>query len=193
MKKVFLIGLGLLIVLSYFSYGHVKELNNKPVIVVTFTILEDFTKQVAGDLADVRCITAIGSEVHEWELPPRNFVDLEQADIVFYNGYNTEQWMRQVRAVIRKDVQVIPVAELSEYPPMPIITGGLAGDPDPHIWMDPKGAQAYVEVIRDALIELDPINASDYIANAAKYLVELESLDLEIKEIISNLPVEKKF
>ena len=40
MKKVFLIGLGLLIVLSYFSYGHVKELNNKPVIVVTFTILE---------------------------------------------------------------------------------------------------------------------------------------------------------
>ena len=64
---------------------------------MTFSVLGDLVKKVAGDDANVTVLTPINAEVHEWELTPDNFAALEDADIVFYNGYQLEQWMRQHR------------------------------------------------------------------------------------------------
>ncbi len=157
--------------------------SSTPTVVVTFTILEDFAWNICGPNGDVRGITPIYAEIHEWELTPRNFMDLEEADIIFYNGLNVEQWMGQVRAVANADI--IPVGQVCGYPTIPIITGDYAGDPDPHIWMDVKGAISYVEVMRDAIIELDPDNSGMYEQNAAEYIASLEKLHEELLSEVS--------
>ncbi len=60
------------------------ELQNPPIeIAVTFSVLGDLVKKVAGDDANVTVLTPINAEVHEWELTPDNFAALEDADIVF--------------------------------------------------------------------------------------------------------------
>ena len=56
------------------------------------------------------------------------------------------------------------------------------GEYDPHIWLDPKRAIEQVENIRDGLIAADPEGASEYTANAAAFIAELEALDTEITE-----------
>lgn len=164
------------------------ERTDRPVVTTTFTILEDFALHVAGDHAEVRNLTPAGAEVHEYELRPQDFVNLEEADIVFYNGFDIEQWVRQVREVAPDNVDVIAVAEHADVETIPIQLGEYEGRPDPHVWMDPRRAIGYVRVIRDELSALDPESADSYERNAAEYIAELEELEAELNEMLSVIP-----
>ncbi|TVQ25016.1 MAG: ABC transporter substrate-binding protein, partial [Leptolyngbya sp. DLM2.Bin15] len=56
------------------------------------------------------------------------------------------------------------------------------GEYNPHIWLDPKRAIQQVENIRDGLIAVDPDGETDYTANAAAYIEQLQALDAEFTE-----------
>ncbi len=169
--------------------GNINQINAEEfTIITTFTILEDFVSEITGEKDDVRVICPPGAEIHEWELIPSNFVDLEQADIVFYNGLNVEQWMEQVKAVAGSEVPVIAVGEKCNYPTQPIITGDYAGEPDPHIWMDVKGAISYVKTIKEYLIKHNPDNSEIYQKNTSQYIDELKNLETKLIEIMAEIP-----
>lgn len=157
-------------------------------VAVTFSVLGDLVTRVAGEDANVSVLTPIGAEVHEWELTPSNFAALETADLVFYNGYQLEQWMPQVEAVVLNDTPLVPVAETSGYQTQSIVTGDLAGDTDPHLWMDPRAAVAYVRVIADELAKALPEDAEDFQERGSAITEELNALHDELKERLSNIP-----
>ncbi len=161
-------------------------------VAATFTILADLVEQVGGDRVAVSSLTPVDAEVHEWELQPRNFRDLERADLVLYNGYGLEQWMRQVRATTGDDVPVVAVAERSGHDTLPIRIGDFQGDPDPHLWMDPRAVEGYVEAIRDALIEVDPDGEAAYRDNADAYQEALQALFAELTEKLEAVPEEHR-
>ncbi|MCG5541037.1 MULTISPECIES: metal ABC transporter solute-binding protein, Zn/Mn family [unclassified Halorhodospira] len=184
-----LLGLAAALVLIPWSAAAAEQLR----VAATFTILADLVEQVGGERVTVSSLTPVDAEVHEWELQPSNFRDLERADLVFYNGYDLEQWMRQVRATAGDGVPVIAVAERSGHATLPIRTGDFEGDPDPHLWMDPRAVEGYVDAIRDALIELDPEGKNVYRDNAAAYRDELEALYEELKERLEAVPEGRRF
>ncbi|WP_290786137.1 zinc ABC transporter substrate-binding protein [Halomonas sp.] len=160
--------------------------------VTTFSILGDLVKQVAGDDAKVDTLTPAGAEVHEWELIPSNFMALEDADLVFFNGYNLEQWIGQVRATVGSDVPVIALAEESGYATQPIVTGELAGDPDPHLWMDPRAAAEYVRVIAERLAEARPAAAENFTARGDALRQSLHDLHAELLESMATIPDDRR-
>ena len=162
-------------------------------VAVTFTVLGDLVEQVAGDDAEVSQLTPINAEVHDWELTPGNFAAIERADIIFYNGYQLEQWMGQVESAARDGVPLVGVAKASGYPTRGIVTGELSGDIDPHLWMDPRAASAYVEVVADALTEARPTSADGFNSRAEVLQEELEMLHDEITETLSAIPDEQRF
>lgn len=162
-------------------------------IAVTFSVLGDVVKQVAGDAAEVAVLTPVNAEVHEWELVPSNFAHLERADIVFYNGYQLEQWMGQVEATIRDGVPMVPVAESSGYPTEPIVTGELSGDIDPHLWMDPHAVAAYAEVIADALADADPNHAQAFEQRAEAFQASLDTLYDDMTAALAPIAPEQRF
>ncbi len=190
--KIIVVSVFLFLVSVGLVQGSPAASNQPLTIVISFTILQDFAQNVVGPSGDVRVLSQIGAEVHEWELTPRNFMDLEQADILFYNGLNVEQWMGQVRATVRAGVPIIAVGEECTFPTRPIVTGDYAGYPDPHIWMDPFGAIAYVEVIRDALMEHDPVNADRYRKNADTYIDSLHTLHQQLQDTLETIPEENR-
>ncbi len=169
-----------------------RSASDRPIIVTTFTILQDLVQTVVGDVAEVRTITPIGGEVHEWELIPSNFAAIEDAELIFYNGFGLEEWMRQVRATARPGVAIVAVAENSGYPTLPIRIGELEGRPDPHLWMSPTAAMAYVEVIRDALSEWRPDQAEDFVARATAAITHLAELQEEVRELLAPIPREQR-
>lgn len=162
-------------------------------IAVTFSVLGDVVEQVAGDAAEVAVLTPVNAEVHEWELVPSNFADLERADIVFYNGYQLEQWMGQVEATVRDGVSVVPVAEASGYPTESIEIGELSGDIDPHLWMDPRAVAAYAEVIADTLAEADPSQAQAYEQRAEALAKSLDDLYVDMTATLASIAPEQRF
>ncbi len=164
----------------------------QPRVVTTFTILTDLVEQVAGDRVEVRTLAPTGAEVHEWELKPDNFRALERADLVFYNGYGLEQWMRQVRATVPDGVQVVAVAEDSGHETIPIRIGDFEGDPDPHLWMDPRAVDGYVAAIANALKELDPDHADTYAERAERYRERLAGLHEDLAEELAAIPESRR-
>ncbi|AVI63315.1 metal ABC transporter substrate-binding protein [Halomonas sp. GFAJ-1] len=173
--------------------AEVADLYEAPInVAVTFSVLGDLVKQVAGDDAHVSVLTPVNAEVHEWELTPDNFAALEEADLVFYNGYQLEQWMRQVEATVSDNVPIIAVAEASDYPTQSIITGEMEGDVDPHLWMDPRAAAAYVNVIASSMGELLPHQAEAILERALSLEEQLHDLHVELQETLEAIPDEHR-
>ncbi|PMR73901.1 metal ABC transporter solute-binding protein, Zn/Mn family [Billgrantia endophytica] len=172
--------------------GGVNAAAASPKVVATFSILGDLVAQVGGRDIQLVTLTPAGAEVHEWELTPNNFIALEDADLVFYNGYQLEQWMRQVYATVGNRAPLVPLAEDSEYPTLPIVTGEYTGEPDPHLWMAPRAAAAYVQVIADTLAELHPEAADSFYSRAEKAREALDDLHEEVAEMLANIPDDKR-
>lgn len=72
--------------------------------------------------------------------------------------------------------------------PQAVLGAHVHGEIDPHLWLSVPNTKAYVEVIRDTLIEQDPAGTADYQQNAAAYLRELDELDDYVVEQISTIP-----
>ena len=49
-------------------------------------------------------------------------------------------------------------------------------------------AKVYVENIRRALAEVDPASADSYRANAARYVVQLDALDRDVRAMVAQIP-----
>lgn len=62
--------------------------------------------------------------------------------------------------------------------------GHVHGGTDPHIWLSPANASAWLTVIADTLSAADPDNAEAYAANAAAGREELAALSQEIEGIL---------
>ncbi|AFG37054.1 metal ABC transporter solute-binding protein, Zn/Mn family [Spirochaeta africana] len=166
--------------------------SGSPIVVTTFTVLQDLTRMVTGDVLDVRTITPVGGEVHEWELIPSNFVDIEQAALVLYNGLDLEEWMGQVRSTVTAGTPVVPVADRSGFATLPIRIGELTGNPDPHVWMNPEGAIAYLDVILKAVSDLVPEHADRFAQNAAQAQQEIRQAAGELQGLIDTIPSEQR-
>lgn len=63
---------------------------------VSFYPMYEFTKNVAGDLANVHTLVPTGMEPHDWEPTPQDIASIEKADVLVYNGAGMESWIDQV-------------------------------------------------------------------------------------------------
>lgn len=76
--------------------------------------------------------------------------------------------------------------------PQAVLGKHVHGEIDPHLWQNVRNAMAYVELIRDTLIDADPAGAQDYRRNAADYLRRLETLDGYVRDQIRAVPKERR-
>lgn len=161
----------------------------RPLVLTTFTVLEDMTAAVAGDHVEVRSITPPGAEIHEYDPTPQDVRSAAEADLVLENGLNLEAWFQQF--IDQSEAPSVTVTDGLESRPITRIPGhpdeaGSQEDMpvDPHAWMSPQRALSYIDTIEDALAELAPEHAGDFVSNAEEYKGQLEELIAETEERI---------
>lgn len=157
----------------------------------------DFTKEVAGDKANVKMLLSPGVDVHDYEPTPQDIISIEESDLFFYLGKDLEPWGDTITSgvsdksnikEIASGIQLIENEEFeNEY---------FSGDDheeesehekyDTHIWLDPTKSIELVKNIAKELSAKDPENADYYNSNAEKYIEKLEKLDSEIESTIKN-------
>lgn len=163
---------------------------NKKVILTTFTVLADMARNVAGQQAIVESITKPGTEIHGYEPTPSDLERGQRANLILDNGLNLERWATR----FYNNLPRVPHVTLSEgFQPVNIAADAAQGQPNPHAWMSPQNALIYVENIRKALVELDPVHASAYNANAAAYGEQIRAIDQKLRQAISTIPLEKRY
>jgi len=154
----------------------------RTLVVASFSTLADFTRQVAGDRAEVVSLVPTGVEPHDWEPSPADVARVEKAAVFVYNGAGFDAGAaRLARTAAGKAIVVEATAGLS------LLTADLPGhdththakakaEPDPHVWLDPLLARGQVEAIRAGLAKADPANAAHYATRAVNYTTRLNAL-----------------
>ena len=144
---------------------------SKPLVVASFYPLYEFSRQVAGDRAQVVSLVPPGVEPHDWEPSPQNVVELQNARLFVYNGAGFEPWVDK----LLKEVTARKTVTVSTTKGIELLASSKTVDP--HVWLDPKLAQAQVDAIRAGLEQVDPGNAALYAENARLFKAKLASLD----------------
>lgn len=166
-------------------------------VVTTIFPQYDFTRQIAGDKADVTMLLAPGAESHSYEPTPQDIIKIQNCDVFIYVGGENDAWVDSIlESVDQSKIRIIKLLDYVDPLGEEVKEGmepeeeapGEANDEteyDEHVWTSPQNAVAITNVIRDVLCCLDSSNSAVYRANAEKYVEQLNSLDAEFKEVIS--------
>ncbi|WP_213451389.1 anchored repeat ABC transporter, substrate-binding protein [Rhizomonospora bruguierae] len=76
--------------------------------------------------------------------------------------------------------------------PQAVLGRHVHGEIDPHLWQNVRNAIAYVELIRDTLVGVDPPGAATYRANATAYIAELDRLDGYVRDLVAQIPPSRR-
>lgn len=155
-------------------------------IVATFYPYAELARMVAGARGQVFTLVPDGAELHDWEPRPSDAVRVREADLLIYNGAGLEPWLPRLLAGLppQRPARLEAAAGLSLVP-APRARRAGAGDPDPHIWLDPVLLQDVVWRLRDALTRLDPAGARAYADAANEWAAALERVDREYRQTLS--------
>ncbi|NJK48322.1 metal ABC transporter substrate-binding protein [Candidatus Gracilibacteria bacterium] len=159
--------------------------NNKPKVVSTSTIIADLVERVGGDEIEAKGILKPGTDPHVYEPVPADSVAFEEAELIFYNGYNLEPGL--IRMMNAAGVKAKKVAVGEVVTPLDADKEGKKV-PDPHVWGNAKNAIAMVNEIRDRLSEISPEDQPEFTQNAAQLTQELQRLDSWISQQIQTIP-----
>ncbi|WP_018883156.1 metal ABC transporter substrate-binding protein [Paenibacillus massiliensis] len=75
-------------------------------VVTTFYPMYEFTRQVAGEHADVTMLVPSGTEPHDWEPSAKEMAKIQEADVFVYNGI-VEGWAEQALESTANDKRVV--------------------------------------------------------------------------------------
>jgi ABC-type Zn uptake system ZnuABC Zn-binding protein ZnuA len=168
------------------------------------TFLADIARNVAGKRLAVEALLPIGVDPHGFEPTPKDVRRVAESAVLIVNGAGFEGFLDKLLREAGGTRTIIEAAAgLKGREPREGETGEGAGahdagdihghgDIDPHFWLDPVLAVAYVVNIRDGLSAADPGGAGEYSANADAYTVKLLELDRWIREQVKQIPEGKR-
>jgi len=147
-------------------------------VLATTSTLASLAIGVVGDASRVRSLVPIGTSPEDYQPAPQDIEAVHDARVLLENGANLETWLDGT-------IQNASNPSLIRV----VLSDGLpVRDGNPHLWMDPVFARAYVRKIRDAMIAADPAGAATYRANAAAYDAQLVALTARTQRKIDTIP-----
>jgi manganese/zinc/iron transport system substrate-binding protein len=158
-------------------------------IVATTGMIGDAVGIIAGDKADVTVLMGPGVDPHLYKATQGDLNALRSGDIIFYNGLHLEGKMQEVFDRLATTKKVFPVAAgIPESKLRTVAQVNGISTHDPHIWFDVQLWMLAVAEIGKQLSASDPTNAAFYATQTTKYLEQLASLDVFVKEKMSAIP-----
>ncbi len=168
-----------------------------PRVMTDIAPIHSLTAQVMGDLGTPDVLLPPGADPHDFALRPSDAALLGNADLVIWVGEGLTPWLEdplntlapqaaQVRLLDAPGWDALEVRDNKEHDD-DHSHGHDHGDVDPHAWLDPAVARAWVAVIAEKLSEVDPENAAVYKANANVATVGLEALEQRLAGNLAGL------
>lgn len=185
----------------------VSENDEKINVVATIYPQYDFSRQIAGDCANVTMLLGPGEESHTYEPTPQDIITIQNADVFIYVGGESESWVDSILDSV--DIGSMEIISLMECvdPVEEELVEGMEDDEhehdeydehdesadsaeeveyDEHVWTSVDNAQIISQAIADALCDADKANEETYRTNCEKYLSELSNLKKEFNSVVNS-------
>lgn len=166
---VMIVVLGLAIFALFFLQNNNRIKSEKLKISASFYPVYFFSKEIAGDKAEVYNITPAGAEPHDYEPTAQDMAKIESSKMIVLNGGGLEAWSDNVKQTLGNKILII-------------IAGNDEKSTDPHFWLSPVMVKEMVNKILAGFIQVDPANKEYYQTNARDLILNLEKLDNEYKQ-----------
>ena len=135
-------------------------------IVADILPVQALVTAVTGDIHTISLIIEPQDSAHDYGLRPSDARLLVNADIVFHIGDALTPWLGNILKGIAPRALSAPLLELPD--------DHDNDHGDPHAWLDPQQAMAWLARIRDELSQLDPENQKRYSKNAGAAISAIE-------------------
>ncbi len=208
MKKKLLYIINLFLLLVLVACTSEESSSDKLTVAVSIAPQESFVKSVAGDLIDVVTLIPAGASPTNYQPSPKEMTKFQMAKVYFTIGVPSEishilpniaENNKSIKIVYLDDIvaQTYPARYFSETDDThesDLEDGHEEEDHDhdhqgrdPHIWLSPKRVIVMVHEIEKQLSELDPVNKDIYEQNATAFIQDLEALDKNLMNTMSQL------
>ncbi|MHA2788149.1 metal ABC transporter substrate-binding protein [Corynebacterium sp. S7] len=140
---------------------------------------------VSNIAPSVEIITMVGpgGDPHTYQPTTRDIEDMNDADLVLWNGLHLEAQMQdQLMSFGDKQTAV------AETVAPDLLLSGDGTLYDPHIWNSPEAWQQVVDTIAAKLGEIDPENSKQYANNADAYNEEISETYADVSANMSAVP-----
>lgn len=168
----------------------------KPLVVTTVAPLTNIVSNIAGDRIDVKGIIPEGTDSHTFEPRPSDADLLSQADLILVNGLNLESPTKKLANASKpKDTKIYEMGNNTITQDQWMFDFSFPrekGDPNPHLWVNSKYAEAYAKLAAEQLTALDPDGKDYYQTNLKNYLQRLEELDKVTREVVASIPPQNR-
>ena len=154
MKKISLLFVAL-VTIFLVACSNQKKADGKLNIVTTFYPVYEFTKQVAGDEANVELLIGAGTEPHDYEPSAKAVAKIQDADAFVYENENMETWVPDLLKILKDKKETVIKATGN----MLLLPGGEEEedhdhgeeghhhDYDPHIWLSHRFFTLFDELL----------------------------------------------
>jgi zinc transport system substrate-binding protein len=158
--------------------------DGKPQVVAAFYPFAYVAQRVVGNHATVTNLTSPGLEPHDLELTPQQVADLSVADLVVYEkGFQPSVDQAVDQNAEGETLDVTDVVPLEDTGAPNEDGADLAGDP--HVWQDPVLLESVAGKVADDMADADPAHAKQYRANADALKADLDRLDHDFTQGLS--------
>ena len=183
-----------------------------PNVAVDIAPLHSLVSRVMAGIEGPKLIIQAGASPHEYQLRPSEAKALQDASLVFWMGEGLTPWMKNAVETLSKNAKKVTLLEVRETNLLEFRENALFekhdhddhdkkddhddhdkkddhddhghGAHDPHAWLSLENAKTWLNLIAAELSTADPENAGTYFANAASGRMEIDSLAIEINEIL---------
>ena len=195
MNKIILILIVSAVLFSCNSGKTKKEESGKKVITVSILPQKTFVEKIAGDDFEVNVLIPSGASPAAYTLLPSQLKEISRSVVWFRIGYIGFEysWKEKIEQA-NTNMKVIDLSEgldlitdEKEQHGDHIHMGGV----DPHVWMSPILVKQMAKRIADVLTDLNPDKGADYKVNYLKFVKEIDQLNIQIKNALSEFEGEK--
>lgn len=182
--------------------GNEKEDDGSLKIVATIFPEYDWVVNIMGEEAknaDIELLLDNGADLHSYTLSFADMAKITDCDLFIYVGGESDEWVDDVlKNSENKDMVVINLIDvLGENAKTEELVEGMEAEEegeegeegeeeyDEHVWLSLKNASIFCDEIANALVTLDPENKDVYLNNLASYKDELNALDTEYANAVS--------
>jgi ABC-type Zn uptake system ZnuABC Zn-binding protein ZnuA len=174
----------------------VAWVENRPQVVVTLPILQDFAQVIGQERVEVKSLlTGLESE-HTYTPKPTDILAVKQAHLLLQVGLGLENWVNSLIKNASND-QLLIITTSEGIPLIKDVSNRIQEDRDdprhshslgnPHIWLDPVNAKIMLRHIMDGLLKIDPQGKKVYLRNFSEYIKKLDRLEAESKRKVGAL------
>lgn len=160
-----------------------------PVVVASVRPVQTIAAAVMKGVGTPQVLLGNAASLHAHALKPSEARLLSQAKVVFWVGPSLETFLTKPLVALAGKARVVSLMNAPGLEVLPARAGGVweQGDeahdqslPDGHIWLSPPNAIAMANAMAEALAVADPVNATEYWANAEAFSREAKALDRDL-------------